>query len=153
MRNALMILLIAGAILFVPYETFSQCDCQPRNTTGEAFRRADAVFVGKITEIKKLGSDDTEFVVKFEVKQTWKDDLKRFVIVRLTSENISNQDRGFYQISAEWLLFASQTEDGNFKASVNCCTQTKPLSTAVEGGIFKSFKEMKLKPKKIIEER
>jgi hypothetical protein len=153
MRKALMISVIAVAILFVPYKTFSQCNCQPSNTTYEDYKRADAVFVGKITEIKKLGSDDTEFVIKFEVKKTWKQDMQRFVTVRLSSENISKQSEGFYQVNAEWLLFASKSEDGNFKASVHCCTKTKPFSTALEGGVFKSFKEMKLKPKKIIDER
>jgi hypothetical protein len=151
MRVTLVILFIAVAFLFVPYKTFSQCACRPQNTTNEAYKRADAVFVGKIIEIKKLSSKETEFVIKFEVKQTWKQDLQRFVIVTLTSENISKQSEGFYQTNAEWLLFANKSEDGKFKASVQCCTKTKPLSAAVEGGVFKSFKEMGLKPKKIID--
>jgi hypothetical protein len=153
MRKALIISVIAVAILFVPKETFSQCDCQPQNTTDEAYKRADAIFVGKITEIKKLSSVDNEFIVKFKVKQTWKQDLQRFVVVRLSRENISKLNERFYQVNAEWLLFASKSKEGDFKASVHCCTMTKPLSTAVEGGVFKSFKEMKLKPKKIIDEQ
>lgn len=148
-----MILFMAVAFLFDPYKTFAQCDCQPQNTTDEAYKRADAIFVGRIIEIKKLDSDNTEFVIKFEVKQPWKQDLQRFVIVELTSESISKESEGFYQINAEWLLFANRSEEGKFKASVHCCTKTKPFSTAVEGGVFKNFKEMRLKPKKIIDER
>jgi hypothetical protein len=154
MKVALFSLFIALTSIFSANQTFAQCTCSNLNTAEEAYNRADAVFVGKIIEIKKLASTDGEFIIKFEAKQTWKHDLRQFVVVKLAREsgNISSQSEGFYRINAEWLLFANKDEEGRFEAFVHCCTKTKPLSTAVKGGIFKTFKAMGLKPKKIIDE-
>ena len=112
------------------------------------FQKADVVFVGRVIEAKKISQENPDtsgIVIKFEVKQTWKLDLEKTVIVKELFDKSTN---GF-EPNAEWLLYAFREKDGTLQITTSCCSRTKPLST-VEADL-KAFEKMGEKPKKIIE--
>src|SRR5215207_9421292 len=132
MRKIILTTLIAATFCFGAYDTFAQCACSPSNTTQSALQRADAVFVGKVIESKKFLREDAkgyDLVIKFEVKQAWKQNLKRFIFVKESYGTVS----GFEQ-NAEWLLYAYADSNGTFKIFRGCCSRTKPLSMVENSG-------------------
>ncbi len=149
MKSIIFSILIIAVLCFGTTEIFAQCSCEPNLTVQEQFQRSDAVFVGKVVEAKKIYQENTdsyEVLIKFEVTQTWKNDLEKFVTVR----ELSGGTNGF-QPNAEWLLYAFKVNDGTLQIFRNCCSRTKPLSVATKQGDLKAFKKMGEKPKKIIE--
>jgi len=85
MRKVILSVLMGIIFWLGAPTTFAQCSCWPKLTLREEFQRADAVFVGKVIAVKLIpqeNADDYLRVMKVEVKQTWKQDLERFVIVK-----------------------------------------------------------------------
>jgi hypothetical protein len=151
MKRIIYIVLIIGMFYFGADRTFAQCDCEPKLTVQEHFQRSDAVFVGKVVEAKKIRRENTDsydVVIKFEVMQSWKQDLERFVIVK----ELYGSTNGF-EPNAEWLLYAFKGNDGTLQITRNCCSRTKFLSVANKQGDLKVFKKMGEKPKKIIDNK
>ncbi len=149
MKIIIFSILIIGVFCFGTDEIFAQCTCEPELTVQEHFQRSDAVFVGKVIEAKEIRQENTDsydVVIKFEVKQTWKEDLEKFVIVK----ELSGSTDGF-EPNAEWLLYAFKGNDGTLQIARICCSRTKLLSVATKQGDFKAFKNMGEKPKKIID--
>lgn len=149
MRKIVLSIGIVSALCFSAPNTFAQCTCWPKLTLREEFERSDAVFVGEVIEAKKILQETDSYVtvVKVEVKQAWKQDLERFVILKDFPEvGISNR----IEPNQEWLFFAHKikNEDGTFVAW-HCCSRTKLLSGAAED--LKQFRKMGEKPKKIID--
>jgi hypothetical protein len=150
MRKIIFSILLVSAFCFGTYKTFAQCSCVPKLTLQEHFQNSDVVFIGKVVEAKKIDRKDTEnydtIVVKFEVKQTWKQDLEKFVVVK---ERYGSKE-GF-EPNSEWLLYARKDEDGILQIFRSCCSRTEPLSVAEKQGDLKAFKQMCEKPKKVVE--
>lgn len=149
MKRISIIIFIAIVFSLCTSEIYAQCSCEPKLTLKEHFQRADAVFVGRVIEAKKTQQDEAgnfEIIVKFEVTQTWKQDLNNFVIVK----EINGSLNGF-ESNREWLLYASKDNDGTYLIFRGCCSRTKYLSVASKQGDLKAFKIMGEKPKKIIE--
>ncbi|HEX8246711.1 MAG TPA: hypothetical protein VF599_00885, partial [Pyrinomonadaceae bacterium] len=109
---------------FATNGAFAQCDCGYGNPERAAylaerdFKRADAVFIGKITEIRRIlnAEGDYDMVVTFEVKKAWKRNLEETVILR----NFEGTDRG-YKLGDEWLVYAYDRNDGAFRID-GCCS-------------------------------
>lgn len=134
MRQLIPHLLFIGLFYFGASETFAQCACAPQYvdiTPNKEFKLADAVFIGKVIEIKKTARDkDTgNYVeaVKFEVKKAWKQDLDPFVIIRNKIQGCIN---GFDE-NEEWLVYAYKKQGGTL-ATHCCCSRTRLLSKATE---------------------
>ncbi len=134
-------------------KALAQCDCGYGNPdiaaylTHRDFKLADAVFVGKVTEIKQVlnkADNDYDVVVTFEVKKAWKRDLKQSVILR----NFTGCDLG-YKLNDEWLVYAYDRGDSAFRIDC-CCSGTKRLSLAEVD--LKTFEEKGEKPTKIKKE-
>ena len=151
MRKIIFSVLLISTLCFGAYKTFAQCSCVPKLTLQEHFQNSDAVFVGKVIEAKKIDRKNTDdydvVVIKFEVKQTWKQDLEKFVIVKEPYGSIEG-----FEPNAEWLLYARKDNDGNLQIFRGCCLRTKLLSVAEKQGDLKAFKQMGVKPKKVIGE-
>ena len=84
-KAALMLLLFAGS----PYVAFS-CSCADPSVR-EKFRQANAVFVGKIVEVKPSAETKADFryfpqVVTFTVKQQWKGARKPEIVVLVSTD-------------------------------------------------------------------
>jgi hypothetical protein len=150
MKRIIFSVLIISVFYFGTDKNFAQCRCEPKKTNiQEYFQRSAAVFVGKVVEAKKIrreNADGYDVIIKFEVTQTWKQDLEKFVIVK----EVSGSTDGF-EPNAEWLLYAfSRSNDGTLLITRDCCSRTKPLSVATKQGDLKAFKKMGEKPKKIL---
>jgi hypothetical protein len=150
MRKIILGVLIITICGFGARKTFAQCSCSPRLTLREHFQRADAVFVGKIIEVKMIPQENIDEyvkVMKVEVKQTWKQDLGKFVIVKrypekgTTSSAQPNDELLFYG-------YKIKDDDGSFVAG-GCCSRTTILLNAAED--LEQFRKMGEKPKKIID--
>jgi hypothetical protein len=148
MKRIIFSVLIISVFYFGAIKIFAQCNCEPKLTVQEHFQRSDAVFVGKVIEAKKIrreNTDNYDIIIKFEVTQTWKQDLEKFVIIK----EFSGSTDGF-EAGVEWLLYAFSSNDGTLQITRNCCSRTKRLSVANKQGDLKVFKKMGEKPKKII---
>jgi hypothetical protein len=120
----------------------AQCSCSPRLSVQEHFQRAHSVFVGKVIEATKIDANDV--LIKLEVKQAWKRDMGRFVIVKESFGSTAGFDPG-----SNWLLYTFTDPDGTLKISRGCCSRTRLLATANSSGDLKMFKKLGEKPKNI----
>jgi hypothetical protein len=153
MRKAIQILLLLGLFYFGASETFAQCSCVAERrdiTPRKEFKLADAVFIGKVIEIKQTVRDkDTgSYVetVKFEVRKAWKQDLDPLVIIQNKIQGCVN---GFDE-NEEWLVYAYKKEDGTL-GTYCCCSRTRLLSKAAED--LKEFEATGEQPAKIRQPR
>lgn len=146
MKKTVPSILTIGMFIFGAYKVVAQCTCAPVSVQ---FRFIDAVFAGKVIEVKKVNhtnTDSDDIVIKFEVKQTWKQNLERFVIVRKVSQGPDE-----FEPNSEWLVYAYKNKDGTFSLNSSCCSLTRRLSESAED--VKIFRKMGKKPKKIIENK
>ncbi|MDT5123605.1 MAG: hypothetical protein QOC96_3087 [Acidobacteriota bacterium] len=153
MRKTIQIFLLLGLFYFVAGETFAQCSCVAERrdiTPHKEFKLADAVFIGKVIEIKKTAPDkDTGGyieTVKFEVKKAWKQDLDTLVTIQNKIQGCIN---GFDE-NEEWLVYAYKKQDGTF-GTYCCCSRTRLLSKAAED--LKEFESEGEQPAKIRQPR
>lgn len=153
MRKTIQILLLLGLFYFGVGETLAQCSCVAERkdiTPHKEFKLADAVFIGKVIEIKKTDHDkDTGSYVettKFEVKKAWKQDLDAFVIIQNKIRGCIN---GFDE-NEEWLVYAYKKQDGTF-STYCCCSRASLLAKAVED--LKEFETKGELPTKIRQPR
>jgi hypothetical protein len=149
MRKTIPILLLLGLFYFGASETLAQCSCVAERrdiTPHEEFKLADAVFIGKVIEIKKTARDkDTgSYVetVKFEVRKAWRQDLDSLVIIRNKIQGCIN---GFDE-NEEWLVYAYKKQDGTL-GTYCCCSRTRLLSKAAND--LKEFEAEGEQPAKI----
>lgn len=112
----------------------------------EHFQKADVVFIGKVVEAEKIDPKDNEnfdtIIVKFEVIQTWKQDLEKLVTVKELYGNI-----GGLEPNAELLLYMWKDKDGNLYFFRGYCQP----SGSVSQDALATFRQMGEKPKKIVE--
>jgi hypothetical protein len=131
-------------------ETFAQCDCGYGSPdlapylAHRDFKLADVVFIGKVTEIERVMSEDKDYdiVVTFAVRRAWKQNVKETVALR----NFEGCDRG-YKLGEQWLVYGYERSDGAFKIDC-CCSGTKLLSRADVD--LKTFEEKGEKPARIL---
>lgn len=148
MREIFFIILLASIICFSSPETFAQCSCEPKKNFQSSFQRSDVVFIGKVIESNKVEGENiggsSVFAIRFEVKQTWKQDLEKFVTVKMYGDAKS------FELNSEMLLYTQKDNDGNLQAGITCCSRTRLLSVAEENGDLKALKKWQ-KAKKVIE--
>src|SRR6267154_1617047 len=99
--------------------TFGQCSCAHKNISAhDEYKLADAVFVGKVSEIKKtLGDKDSRTeAVTFEVTKAWKLDLQ----ANLTIYNTITFCVNGFEKNQEWIVYAYKNQDGTLH-SFCCC--------------------------------
>jgi hypothetical protein len=140
--------LLIAFFCFAADEILAQCACSATYrdiTAHNEFKLADAVFVGKVIEIKKTPRDKDSYieVVKFEVTRAWKHDLETNLTITNTVQGCLN---GFEE-KEEWLVYAYRHLDGTL-GTYCCCTRTKPLSRAL--GDLKEFEDKGEKPMRIL---
>lgn len=143
----MLTILTISALWFGAEKTSAQCACSPDQSTNTQFKISDVIFIGKVIETKSIASDSSELAeitAKFEVKQVWKQNLEKFITVKLHHENPK-----VFEQNAEWLVYARKNEDGTFNTAIYCCTRTKLHSIASED--LKAFRQMGEKPKKVTE--
>ena len=132
------------------YSAVAQCACAQQYidiTPHNEFKLADAVIIGEVLEITKTDEDKktsryTE-LLKVEVKQAWKMDMKSTITLRNTIIGCVN---GF-KVKESWLLYLYKNKDGSL-ATYCCCTRTRRLSDADED--LKEFKKKGETPARVL---
>jgi hypothetical protein len=149
MSKPILIILFLGFSYLGASQTFAQCTCATAYrdiTPHNEFKLADAVFIGKVVEIKKTAREENtnSYVetVKFELKKAWKQDLDAFITIRNKIQGCLN---GFKE-NEEWLVYAYKNQDGTL-GTYCCCSRTTLLSKAVED--LKEFDAKGEQPTKI----
>ena len=150
MRNTTLLTLFLALLYFGAGEASAQCACAPDYvdiTPHKEFKLADAVFVGKVAEVKKTDYDRSTGAyteaVSFEVEKAWKRDLPAVVVITNRVDSCSN---GFEE-KEEWLVYAYRGR-GDTLVTGCCCSRTRTLSRAGED--LREFESKGEKPRKII---
>jgi hypothetical protein len=153
MRKPIRTLLLLGLFYVGASDTFAQCSCVAERrdiSPRKEFKLADAVFIGKVVEVKKTARDEGTGgyveAVKFEVLKAWKQDTDSLVIIQNKIQGCIN---GFAD-NEEWLVYAYKKQGGTL-GTYCCCSRTRPLSKAAED--LKEFEAEGEQPAKIRQPR
>jgi len=107
--------------------TVSACSCLAPGTLLEELNKSDAVFVGKVIDIK---SSSMQREITFERTKIWKGPESVQLVV-VTGTNSASCGYGFEE-DKEYLVYASLSEG---KYYTDLCSGTKPLFLAVQEDI------------------
>jgi hypothetical protein len=155
MRNIIITILFIAAFILGANTASAQCSCvNDRFSVYDEFKYSDAVFVGKVVDVKKIeGSKNTdkttntdyyEFQVRFKIKKAWKNDLTETITITNTDDDSSH-----FEIDESYLVYAKvRYDDGVLRAHTGCCTRTKRLSEATKE--LQEFEANGEKPTRII---
>lgn len=149
MKKIIRVILVAAFLSCGASELHAQCTCSNGyESAHDELKRAQAVFVGEVVEVKKVGFfEDTEYVefdVTFRVMAAWKNDLPETLTVRNTSEKKISSD---FKEKERYLIYAYLYHD-TLSTGTGCCTRTSLLSSATED--IKEFRLKGEKPTRII---
>lgn len=89
-----------------------------------AFRNSKAVFVGKVTNVTKVGDDR---VFEFAVEKYWKGAVKKRMTVSFYE---TTRYQAWFKLGETYLMFAGGDPDGQL--TVGRCSRSKDLSQAGE---------------------
>lgn len=119
--TALWAVMLAG---LWPFASADACSCVPPPPPQEAFERADAVFAGKVKEIRKTRNGKE---VWFDVSRTWKgvDQTQVWVVT-----GMGGGDCGYpFTAGVEHLVYANDRSGG---LTTSICHRTAILDSAQE---------------------
>ena len=119
--------LVGLGLLLVPAQQAHACTCPRRPSPRHAVKKAVAVFVGKVVDIRIPKADpDTDVLVKFQVHRSWKGVASGTALVttppRLHSCSYS------FQAGKEYLVYAYAKKSVGFRT--NICTRTTTIDRA-----------------------
>jgi hypothetical protein len=157
MRSIIIGILLVSTIIFGNSTAYSQCGSCIYDyfSVYDEFKGSNAVFSGKVVEIKKVeeskntdtttNTDYYEFKVKFKVETAWKTDLPETITIINTDSKNSH-----FKLGESYLVYAYvlHYDNKNLRAHIGCCTRTKLLSEAEED--LREFKNKGEKPTNII---
>ena len=86
MKKAVYISLTLALFVFACAERSFACSCSvslepEKKLVQEAFTSSDAIFSGKVVEVKDFPADESKVVVKIKVGQTWKGESKLEIVI------------------------------------------------------------------------
>ena len=130
-------LLICLLLLFGAFSPTFSCSCH-ETTLEENFKLSEAVFVGKVVNIKPLeGSKCMDVIVEFEVSRVYKGNIKEKVeVVTAYQPSACGFD---FNVCNEYLVF-SYLKEGNLRTSTCTHTMNAVISYAAEQQIKSNFK-------------
>ena len=120
--KTILILLVSIATL----QNAQACKCTPPPAPLDAKKKADAVFMGKVTKVE-LDEKKRAKIVTVEVKSWWKGIASKVITVKTA---IRSAACGYdFQEGEVYMIYAK----GKGKSfSTNLCTRTRPKDKAVE---------------------
>lgn len=128
--TALSLALTPAALLLAPSEA-AACSCMKSESALASARDADLVFTAKLESVADAPASGPhalpEKIFSFEVTRTFKGQLDAKVNVR-TANNSAACGRGYGDPGSEWLIYASQADDGTIRD--NLCSRTMALDKA-----------------------
>jgi hypothetical protein len=119
---------VLGLILLAAPAAYA-CECEPPSQS-KAFRRAAAVFAGKVIEVRDsnlpiVEGSDYSVAVKFRVSRYWKGSGKPELTVH-TEQGVLSCNQFKFQESEEYLVYARGKQLIVFAG----CSRSAPLSDA-----------------------
>ena len=125
-----VVFLVFSLVAFVP-DCASACSCaafggSPQQRAERMLDKSDAVFAGKVVDLKRGLKDPFGSVVKvsFRVSEVWKGPKKE--TLELTTQSLGIACGYSFSKGRKYLV------DATGKMSVSLCSETKPLSEASE---------------------
>lgn len=130
-KTIFILILIGVMIISVSYSSPAfACSCTEPPPPAEAFEKADAVFSGKVVEIKKEISNQMSSAqripVKFDVQKVWKGPAEKTITI---STALSSASCGYeFEYGKTYLVYAY----GDESLQTSLCTRTKLFADAYE---------------------
>ena len=121
-------MLMAVALVAISAKSVLACSCAPPPAPKDALKSAQAVFLGKVIKIEKIGKRQFgALTVTFEVSTNYKGVKTKQVEVR-TSSSGASCGYGFAKGSS-YLVYCYSTDKGK-TLSTGLCTRTCPKKNA-----------------------
>ena len=127
MKKYIYISLVSAIFLIASAEKFYACSCEfdsepAKKQIQNSYIGADAVFSGKVVEIKESPMNSRDFIIKFKVAKSWKGESSQEITISTAKESAMC---GFnFEIGKIYLVYAFG-KSGNF--STTNCTRTANL--------------------------
>lgn len=118
-------LFLLGIFLLSAVESYT-CSCAKSPSAEDSFRRADAVFLGLVLDVKRTGSFFGQKIVTLKVKQAFKGVDSQKVDVR--TAGISASCGSQFDLSKSYLVYAYKNKEGTLET--NLCTRTRNQADA-----------------------
>lgn len=143
MKKAVYLSLALVLFLFASAEKAFACGCAASLEPLEkqiqaAFVNSEAVFSGKVVEVKESPADESKFIVKIKVAQSWKGAAKREIFITTAKES-SMCGYGF-EIGKKYLVYANGLKDDPF---VENCSRTAVFSDKGDAKYLSKLKRRK----------
>lgn len=146
MKKSIYIILFALFIfLFAAPEKSFGCSCiaspdPVKKQIQSAFIGSDAIFSGEVIEVKESPTDKYNFVVKFKVNKSWKDETSQEITINTARESAMC---GYnFEIGKTYIVYAAGTANN---LSVNNCSRTMIFSNKGDAKYLDKLKRRKLK--------
>ena len=143
MKKAIYISLALAWFVFASAEKSFACSCaaslEPeKKQMQKAFTNSAAIFSGKVVEVKESPADENKFIVKLEVAQSWKGELKREIFITTAKEN--SMCSYVFEIGKKYLVYANGLKNDLF---VENCSRTAVLSDKSDAKYLSKLKRRK----------
>src|SRR5215204_4487534 len=117
MKKYFYISLALSVLMLTAAEKSSACSCAAslvpeKKQIQKAFTNSIAIFSGKVVEVKESPADESKFIVKLEVAQSWKGESKREIFITTAKE--SSMCGYFFQIGEKYLVYANGLKNDLF---------------------------------------
>ncbi len=122
-KIAVLSILLSILSLSIFSSTGYVCSCLPPGTPQEEMAKMDAVFSGKVLDVKEKFNSTTE--VKISVSETWKGVTSKEVVVYTAMDSAACGV--FFEKDKEYLVYA-HLEDGEYTTYL--CSRTAELAQA-----------------------
>lgn len=143
MKKYIYISLALAMFLFASAERSFACGCaaspeSEKKQIQEAFTNSAAIFSGEVVELSESPADESEFIVKLEVAQSWKGESKREITITTAKEH--SMCGYFFQIGEKYLVYANRLKNDLF---VESCSRTAFFSDKGDAKYLSKLKRRK----------
>ncbi len=143
MKKAVYISLALVLFVFASAEKAFACSCaasleSEKKQIQAGFTNSVAIFSGKVVEVKESPADESKFIVKLKVAQSWKGESKREIFITTAEE--SSMCGYFFQIGEKYLVYANGLKNDLF---VENCSRTAVFSNKGDAKYLSKLKHRK----------
>jgi hypothetical protein len=143
MKKAVYISLALVLFVFASAENAFACGCAASLEPLEkqiqaAFTNSVAIFSGTVVEVRESRADESKFIVKLKVAQSWKGAAKGEIFITTAKE--SSMCGYFFQIGEKYLVYANGLKNDPF---VESCSRTAVFSDKNDAKYLSKIKRRK----------
>ncbi|MEP6945867.1 MAG: hypothetical protein ABJA02_08120 [Acidobacteriota bacterium] len=100
-----------------------------------AFSNSEAIFSGKVVEIKESPADPTRMIVRIKLAHSWKGSAKREIFISTAKE--SSMCGYLFQVGQKYLVYANQNKNDLW---VQNCSRTAVFSDKGDANYLSKLK-------------